>query len=39
MSLGVGIELLKAASLEPLDVGITVPSFLARYTIFARSAC
>jgi hypothetical protein len=29
----------EVAFFEPLEVGITVPSFLVRYTIFARSGC
>jgi hypothetical protein len=36
---GRGIEFLKCAGLEPLEVGITIPSFLCRYTNFARSGC
>jgi hypothetical protein len=34
-----GIELLKGAGLESLDAGITIPSFLWRYTNLARSSC
>ena len=35
--MGLGIELLEGPDLQPLDVGITMPSFLVRSTIFARS--
>jgi hypothetical protein len=35
--MGLGIELLEGPGLQPLDVGITIPSFLVRYTIFALS--
>ena len=33
------LQALVATDLQPLDVGITIPSFLVRYTIFARSVC
>jgi hypothetical protein len=32
-----GVGDLEGADFESLDVGITIPSFLVRYTIFARS--
>jgi hypothetical protein len=38
-TVGPGDREAEGPTFEPLDVGIAIPSFLVRYTIFARSGC